>query len=180
MICKSKRKIVPPESFSIKLNGYTLEPTDNVKYLGLYLDQNLSFDYHINQLSKKLGRSNGILSKLRHFTSKDTLISVYYSLIYSHILYGCSVWTLTSLNNLNHISILQKKCIRIVNFSSFNSHTNKLFFDNKILKFEDIIKVQLMKLVYDFKNNNLPDDLKQLFTYNSEINKYQTRNVCIE
>ena len=180
IIFKSKRKIVPPKSFSIKLNGYTLEPTDNVKYLGLYLDQNLSFDYHINQLSKKLGRSNGILSKLRHFTSKDTLISVYYSLIYSHILYGCPVWTLTSINNLNHISILQKKCIRIVNFSPFNSHTNKLFFDNKILKFEDIIKLQLMKLVCDFKNNNLPDDLKQLFTLNSEINKYQTRNVCNE
>ena len=52
IIFKSKRKIVPPESFSIKLNGYTLEPTDNVKYLGLYLDQNLSFDYYINQLSK--------------------------------------------------------------------------------------------------------------------------------
>ena len=180
VIFKSKRKIIPPESFSIKLNGYKLEPTDNVKYLGLYLDQNLSFDYHINQLSKKLGRSNGILSKLRHYTSKDTLISVYYSLIYSHILYGCPVWTLTSLNNLNHISILQKKCLRIVNFSPFNSHTNKLFFDNKILKFDDIIKLQVMKLVCDFKNNNLPDDLKQLFTLNSEINNYQTRNVCNE
>ena len=109
IIFKSKRKIIPVESFSIKLNGYKLEPTDNVKYLGLYLDQNLSFDYHINQLSKKLSRTNGILSKLRHFTTKETLISVYYSLFYSHILYGCPVWTLTTLNNLNYISILQKK-----------------------------------------------------------------------
>ena len=37
-----------------------------------------------------------------------------------------------------------------------------------------------MKLVYDFKNNNLPYDLKHLFTLNSEINKYQTRNVSNE
>ena len=113
-------------------------------------------------MSKKLSRSNGILSKLRHFTTKETLISVYYSLFYSHILYGCPVWTLTTLNNLNYISILQKKCIRIINFLPFNNHTNNLFIDNKILKFEDIIKVQVMKLVYDFKNNNLPYNLKHL------------------
>ena len=180
IIFKSKRKVISPESFSIKLNGFKLEPTENVKYLGLHLDQNLSFDYHINQLSKKLSRSNGILSKLRHYTSKETLISVYYSLFYSHLLYGCPVWSLTTLYNRNYISILQKKCIRIINFLPINSHTNKLFFDNKLLKFEDIIKVEVMKLVCDFKNNNLPDDLIHLFTLNSEINKYQTRNVCNE
>ena len=177
IIFKSKRKLIDSQLFSIKLNGVKLLPTDNVKYLGLHLDQNLSFDHHVNQLSKKLSRTNGILSKLRHYTSKDTLISVYYSLFYSHILYGCPVWSLTTINNLNCISVLQKKCIRILNFSPFNSHTNQLFSDNKILKLDDIIKVQIMKLLFDFKNNNLPDDLMKLFILNSEINQYQTRNV---
>ena len=117
---KSKRKVISPESFSIKLNGFKLEPTENVKYLGLHLDQNLSFDYHINQLSKKLSRSNGILSKLRHYTSKETLISVYYSLFYSHLLYGCPVWSLTTLYNRNYISILQKKV-----YKNYKLFTNK-------------------------------------------------------
>ena len=108
IIFKSKRKLIDSQLFSIKLNGVKLLPTDNVKYLGLHLDQNLSFDHHVNQLSKKLSRTNGILSKLRHYTSKDTLISVYYSLFYSHILYGCPVWSLTTINNLNCISVLQK------------------------------------------------------------------------
>ena len=157
-----------------------METTDNVKYLGLYLDKNLSFDYHINQLSKKLSRANGILAKLRHFTPKDTLVSVYYSIFYSHILYGCPVWSLTSVNNLQIISVLQKKCLRIINFAQFNSHTNKLFFDNKIIKLEDIIKLQLMKLVFDFKHKNLPDELSNLFRLNSEINSYYTRNVSNE
>ena len=180
MIFKSKRKLIPPDSFSIKINGFKLVPTDNIKYLGLHLDQNLSFDYHIKQLGKKLSRSNGILSKLRHFTSKETLISVYYSLFYSHLLYACPVWSLTTLHNINYISILQKKCIRIINFLPINSHTNNLFIANNLLKLQDIIKVEIMKFVCDFKNNNLPDDLIHLFTLNSEINKYHTRNVCNE
>ena len=54
-------------NFSIKINGCKMEPTNHVKYLGLYLDETLSWSVHINQLSKKLGRSNGILSKVRHF-----------------------------------------------------------------------------------------------------------------
>ena len=176
IIYKSKQKIIS-DTFSIKLNGVKLIPTDNVKYLGRYIVQNLSFDYHINQLSKKLSRSNGTLAKLRHFTSKETLISVYNSIFYSHLLYGCPVWSLTTINNLNSISILEKKFLRIINFSPFNSHTNNLFIDNKILKLDNIIKSQQMKLVFDFKNNNLPDDLSKMFTLNSNINKYNTRNV---
>ena len=178
IIFKSKRKIINTDNFSIKLNGCKLVSTENVKYLGLYLDKNLSFDYHINQLSKKLSKSNGILAKLRHFTSRQTLISVYYSIFYSHILYGCPIWSLTKLNNINLISTLQKKCIRIINFSPINSHTNKLFFDNEILKLEHILKLQQMKLVFDFKHNNLPDDLSQLFKLNNSY--YNTRNASNE
>ena len=176
IIFKSKQKRLS-NTFSIKLNGSKLEPTDNVKYLGLYIDQNLSFDFHINQLSKKLSRSNGILAKLRHFAPIETLIAVYYSTFYSYLLYGCPVWSLTSLINLNCISILQKKCLRIINFSYFNSHTNNLFINNKILKLNDIIKTQQMKLVFDFKNNMLPNELSQLLTLNCDINKFNTRNV---
>ena len=152
IIFKTKRKIIDINNLSIKLNGFKLVPTDNVKYLGLYLDKNLSFDYHINQLSKKLSKSNGILAKLRHYTSRPTLISVYYSIFYSHIIYGCPVWSLSTSNNLNLISTIQKKCLRIINFSPMNSHTNILFLNNKILKLYDIIKLQQMKLVFRYSN----------------------------
>ena len=40
------------------------------KYLGVYLDDNLSWDIHIRELSNKLSRANGIMSKLRHYVPK--------------------------------------------------------------------------------------------------------------
>ena len=142
----------------------------------MHIDKNLSWNVQTNQLSKKLSRANGILSKLRHFAPKQTLISVYYSIFYSHLLYGCPVWSLTKKENLDSITILQKKCIRIINFAPFNSHTNNIFFDNKLLKFDDIIKVEQLKVVFDFKNKNLPIDLLDLFKLNSDINSHITRN----
>ena len=54
-------------------------------------------------------------------------------------------------------------------FSDFNSHTNQLFIDLKLLKVRDIIKSQQLKLVYDFYNNVLPTDLQNLFTFSSDI-----------
>ena len=134
----------------------------------------------MKQLSKNLSRSNGILCKLRHFVPKKTLISVYYSIFYSHLLYGCSVWTLTTLNNLKSITILQKRCVRILNFSLFNSHTNELFADNNILKFKDVIQIEQIKLVFEFNNKNLPIELVDLFNLNSNVHSHFTRNVANE
>ena len=83
------------KSKSIKLDGCELDPTESVRYLGVYIDNFLSWDFHISQLSNKLSRANGILSKLRHFTTKEILLSVYYAIFYSHMIYSCLVWSLT-------------------------------------------------------------------------------------
>lgn len=150
-------------------------PENSVKYLGVTIDKNLSWDSHIYNLSKKLGRANGIISKLRHFIPKKSLLSVYHALFQSQILYGCPVWAMTTLKNINIINVLQKKCIRIINFGTFNCHSNPLFHENKILKLNEIIKHQQIKIAYQFKNDALPDDLKNMFQCNNNI--YNTRNM---
>ena len=84
----SKKKSFAFENISIKLNKIKQLHADNVKYLGIFLDKNLSWDYHILQLSKKLSRANGVLYKLRNYVPKETIISVYYSIFYSHVKYA--------------------------------------------------------------------------------------------
>ena len=91
LIFQSKYKNIDYSQTSIKLNGIRLLPSYHVKYLGIFIDNNLSWDYNTFQLSIKLSRTNGIFSKLPHFTPLSSLISVYYSLFYSHVTYGCSV-----------------------------------------------------------------------------------------
>ena len=167
IIFHSRHKSFDKDSLSIKFNGKKLIPVNFVKYLGMFLDNHLSWDYHINQLSKKLSRANGILAKLRHNAPIETRIQVYYAIFYSHLIYGYLLWGLTSEKNLNTIRILQKKCIRIITFSDFNSHTNQHFIDNKLLKVDEIIKIQQLKLVYEFKIKMLPLELQNLFKFSS-------------
>ena len=84
------------------------------------------------------------------------------------------MWSLTTVNNINTIRILQKYCIHIINHAPFNRHTNNLFEENKLLKLDDIIKFEQLKLVFLFKNGDLPTELNTVFKLN--INTYNTRN----
>ena len=169
----SKQHMFNYDGISIKFDNKRLVPVDNIKYLGMYIDKYLSWDYHIQQLSKKLSRANGIISKLRHNAPIQTCLQLYYAIFYSHLIYGCNIWGLSTNENLDKIEVLQKKCIRLMTFSDFNSHTNNLFIDLKLLKVRDVIKFQQLRLVYDFYNNVLPIDLQDLFVFTSDIHTYQ-------
>ena len=147
LVFHSKRKSMNLDSFPIKLDGVKLTPERNVKYLGILIDNYLSWEDHIHNLSIKLRRANGILAKLRHFIPKRTRISVYHAIFQSHLQYGCIVWSQSMAKNI------------------------LLFKDTEILKVDDIIKNNQIILPFQFVNN----DLNNLF--NSNINKYHTRNM---
>ena len=84
-----------PFHLSIKLDKVKLFPVEHLKYLGMFLDNHLTWEYHINQLSKKLSQANGILSKLRHNAPRKTVLLVYHAIFYSHLNYRCSLWGLS-------------------------------------------------------------------------------------
>ena len=135
----------------------------------MYIDKYLSWNYHIQHLSTKLSRANGILSKLRHNAPLETCLQVYYATFHSHLIYGCNIWGLTSEENLYKIEVLQKKCLRIITFSDFNSHTNPLFMNLKLLKVKDLIKLHQLKLVFEFYEQVIPTDLQNLFTFSRDM-----------
>ena len=77
VIFKSKQKKFEGDS-KIKLCGKRLDLTGNVKYLGVKIDTNFSWQYHVNDLSIKLNRANVFLFKLRKYFSLKVLRSIYF------------------------------------------------------------------------------------------------------
>ena len=81
-----------------------------MKFLGVLLDETLSWRSHLIELSRKLARSVGIFYKLRHYVPLDTLISIYYALFYPFLIYGIVVWGATYENLIKpNIFTAQKK-----------------------------------------------------------------------
>jgi hypothetical protein len=81
----------PHKVLSICIDNQSIREATSVKYLGVLIDSTLSWRPHISELSKKIAKSVGIISKLRHYLNTDILISIYYSLIYSFIIYGIEI-----------------------------------------------------------------------------------------
>ena len=93
----------------LNLNNKKIHESRKIKYLGLIMDDRLTWKFHINELCKKLGRSVGMLYKLRHLCPLTVLKSLYYSLLNSHIAYGLPVWGNSDQIYIDKISKLQKK-----------------------------------------------------------------------
>ena len=113
-------------NLKIELCGKKLYPTESVKYLGVKIDTNLNWQYHVNDLSIKLNRANALLFKLRKYVSLKILRSIYFAIFDSYLSYCCLVWD-QSYSTIQRIIILQKMAIRIINFQPRNFHTNPLF-----------------------------------------------------
>ena len=72
---------------------------------------------------------------------------------------------------------LQKKAIRILTKSKFNSHTEPLFKLNNLLKIEDIFHLNILKFYFNYCNHSLPEYFKSFnFTFRSDIHEHNTQN----
>ena len=84
-----------PNLMNLKSGKSSIKKTKYVKFLGVLVDEHLSWKYHINELYKKLSRTTGIFFKIRHYIPSETLICLYNSLFSSFLSYGIIVWGLT-------------------------------------------------------------------------------------
>ena len=77
----SNRKSPPDDDFQIKVDDTALEQCVTYKYLGVLLDEKLSWKPHVEHICNKISKVCGIFSKLRHATSFHLLKQVYHALV---------------------------------------------------------------------------------------------------
>ena len=89
----TKQKEIPLDfDMNISINNQIISKADNLKYLGVVLDNKLTWNPHIAQVKKQITQACGALTRLRHYLPINSLITVYYSLVFSHLQYGISSW----------------------------------------------------------------------------------------
>ena len=112
---------------SIQIDNNVIERVKETVFLGVILDEHLSWKPHILSVSRKISKSIGIIYKSSFCLPKTSLRSLYYSLVYPYLIYCVSVWGSIYQSNLNRVIILQKTILRLLSKVSFDSHTGVLF-----------------------------------------------------
>src|ERR1700730_7827150 len=124
--------------FQITIENESITRVDSTKFLGVIVDQKLTWQQHIAYISLKISKSLNILKRLKYKLPKKCLISLYYSLVYPHLNYCIIVWGSAYNTALHRLIVLQKPAIRTINNSHYRSHTESLFKKLNILKLNNV------------------------------------------
>ena len=158
---------------TIKINETAVEEKESTKYLGVFIDNKLSWKVQINHIKTKLARGTGLISKIRHYVN-NACLQLYHSLIQSHINYNIINWSCTHPTNLIPLETKIKKAIRVISFSKTKyDHTPPLFKQHKVLPFHEHIKLRKACFMWKMHNGYINSPITNIFTKNlHNLQKY--------
>ena len=172
---KSHRKI-KPTTWALTIDDQLIKQVDSTKFLGVFLDQHLSWKTHINYISQKISKNIGVISRISYLLPKHIRLNLYYALVFPYLSYCALIWSSTYKSRIKRVITLQKKAIRTVEGVSRNTSTSPIFRSLNLLSLNQIKKIQIGEFMYKFEHNQLPDTFAKYFTLGSQIHGHHTRN----
>ena len=136
----------------VSLNSIPIVPSSSCKFLGIIIDNKLTFSGHIDCILGRIVRNSKIFFSIKSYLPLRSRLNFYNSLIYPHLSYCIIIWGSTWEVHLKPLIIQQKRFIRMVNDSGPFEHSSPIFFKLRILKLLDIYK--FFVLVHMFKSFN--------------------------
>lgn len=110
-----------------------LAMSTEIKHLGVTLDQNLTWNNHVDIVCGKLSSGLYVLRRISQISDDKTLRTTYFALFESHLRYGLAVWGYSSAGNLQRVLVQQKKAIRVMAKLGFRDSCRNAFKELRIL-----------------------------------------------
>ena len=111
----------------IYIAGLKVPIEHKTKFLGVILDDHLTWKNHVDEVCSKVSRAIGAINRICAIVPTKILLSLYFTMILPHIMYCNIIWGNCAKSLLNRIHILQKRAIRIITNSLPQAHTEPLF-----------------------------------------------------
>ena len=162
----------------IAVGSHKISRTYASKYLGVIIDEKLTWSNHIDYVYNKQIKFVGIAYRLRNKIPALFLRNIYYGLIHSNILYGLEIYGNASHSQLDKLIKLNNKILRILQFKTIETSNMIIYRNYNTLPIPTLFKCKILTLVHNFKHHKdkLPVIFKNYFTENCTIHTYATRN----
>ena len=138
----------------LQISGYCIPWVDKTKFLGMWLDKDLTWKVHIENLCLHLKHNMYLLRNPKNLFDRYTLKTIYYAHIQSHVNYGLLLWG----NSVNKAQLNKVSSLQI---------TTNYKFGYKVVN--HLLPKKILEIVMTDKNNM---NLIKVYSYN-------TRNKCI-
>ena len=172
------------DSVTISIDGQNIEEVDCTKFLGVYIDNKLSWKKHIEYICGKVSRGIGIILRARHLLNHSALKTLYFSFVYPYFSYCNHVWGSTPPkrrhsrpidSKFNRLFVLQKRAIRVISFAKYRTNIDTLFVKTGLLKLCDINKYAFGKFMFRWYHGKTPQLFETSFKFLHSNHTYGTR-----
>ena len=145
-----------PADFELSIDGIVLQSVSFTKFLGVFIDKKLTWNKHIDFVATKIAKSIGAINRVKYIVPPSVLQSLYYTMIYPHLIYCIVIWGSACHTSLRKLEIMQKRIVRIMTHSSYLAPTKPLFVKLRLLKIYDIYTFFAAQFMFKLKYHMLP------------------------
>ena len=170
------RNIVVPAHLRLSMDGELLERVPSTKFLGLFIDEQLTWEYHIKHCQKKVSQGIYALNMSKHILMRKSLMTLYYALVQPYLQFGLLLWGHAYKKHFNRLEVAQRKAIRAITGAKYNESASQLFKTIGVLKLSDMLQVSMLQYMYRFVNDDLPAPLLETFVYHRDVHTHATRH----
>ena len=162
-------------SNKILINNNAIAEVTEAKFLGVIIDSNLTWAPHIHYIKGKIAKGIGIILKGRKVFNRDTLITLYNTMVFPYISYCIHIWGAAYSVHMNDIIVLQKKTVRILCGVRPRTHSIPLFEELQMLNVKEVFYYSVGLFMYKYVKGMLPTIFEDMYQYTSDIHNYSTR-----
>ena len=152
----------------LSIDNVPIEHVSSVESLGIFIDEDLLWQTHVDKLSKKVASGIGAIKRFRPFVPSSTLHYIYNALIQSHLDSWNLVWGNCGKTLFDRLQKLQNRAARGLTFSSYDADANRL---SRQLDWRDLstqFLTQKAIMVYKSLNGLVPEYLSSKFVKRNE------------
>ena len=159
--------------FNIMINDKAIKRVHTYKYLGLVLDDNLTFNQHIDHVKKMIRPFIPLMWKKGRYITVSKRKQIYFAYVQSHIQYMLPIYSVGSKKKLGQLQRLQNRCVKAA-FRLTRFTPTTYLYSTTILPVEKLAVVErvmyIHKIVKSLTKNNFDIQL------NSDIHLHRTRH----
>lgn len=160
---------------TIIINSTEIKRNEEVKYLGVIIDEKLTWKEHIKYVILKITKFCSIFYKLRYLVPITVLRKIYFSLVHSHLIYGIEVYAKTHAKYINPLVKINNRILRILQNKPLDTPTQILYTNFNTLPIPKLYELHILLLMHKYYYNKwkLPAVFYNYFLENCNIHSYR-------
>ena len=140
--------------FRTTISGNEIESVTSMKYLGVFMDDKLSFEPHVSFVCGKISKYCGLIYRCRWILSIEQLLLLYNTYIKPIIHYGILVYGCANRTTLRKIQLLQNRILKTIFKRRKSDKVHDIYAAYNILNVEELHAYELLK--YSVKERQTP------------------------